>query len=81
MKDLVLYSTDHCTLCDAALDLLLSMPELGGCSVRVVDVAVDDALLQRYGERIPVLAAVKERVEFTGPFERGRLSAWLGDLQ
>lgn len=63
------------------MDLLLSMPELGGCSVRVVDIAVDDALLLRYGERIPVLAAMGEGEEFAGPFERVRLSAWLGNLK
>ena len=53
--ELVLYSTDHCTLCDQALELLFSMPELAGQSVRVVDVAMDDDLLSRYGERLPVL--------------------------
>lgn len=55
MKSLVLYSTDHCALCEEALDLLFSMPELRGLALRVVDVADDDALLRRYGERIPVL--------------------------
>jgi len=53
--ELVLLSTDHCTLCEQALDLLLSMPELGGHSVRVVDVACDDRLLAEFGDQIPVL--------------------------
>ena len=53
--ELILYSTDHCSLCDEALELLLSMPELAGQSVRVVDVATDDQLLDRFGERLPVL--------------------------
>ncbi len=52
---LVLYSTDHCSLCEEALELLFSMPELAGQSVRVVDVALDDRLLDRFGERLPVL--------------------------
>ena len=56
--ELTLYSTDHCTLCDQALDLLFSMPELAGQSVQVVDVATDDALLAQYGERLPVLEAM-----------------------
>ena len=59
--ELTLYSTDHCTLCDQALDLLFSMPELAGQSVRVVDVATDDALLAQYGERLPVLEAVAKQ--------------------
>jgi hypothetical protein len=53
--ELILYSTDHCTLCDQALELLLSMPELAGQAVQVVDVATDDDLLDQYGERLPVL--------------------------
>ena len=59
--ELVLYSTDHCTLCDQALELLFSMPELAGQSVRVLDVATDDDLLNRYGERLPVLAVREDR--------------------
>jgi hypothetical protein len=53
--ELVLFSTDHCTLCDEALDMLLSMPELAGRSVRVIDVAEDAELLDSLGERIPIL--------------------------
>jgi hypothetical protein len=55
MDALVLLSTDHCSLCERALDLLLSMPELRGLALQVVDVADDDALTERYGERLPVL--------------------------
>ena len=78
MKDLVLYSTEHCSLCDEALDLLLSMPELGGRSVRVIDVSANEDLLTRYGERIPVLVAGAD-VEFSAPFTPERLSAWFRD--
>lgn len=42
-------------MCEAALDVLLSMPELLGGSVRVVDVAQEDGLMERYGSRLPVL--------------------------
>ena len=62
--ELVLYSTDHCTLCDQALELLFSMPELAGQTVRVVDVVTDEALLEAYGERLPVLEV---RTHVSGP--------------
>ena len=68
MNSLVLYSTDHCTLCDEALDLLLSMPELSGWSLTVIDIATDPALIERYGER-------------QAPFVRERLTGWLDDLE
>ncbi len=50
-----LLSTDHCSLCDQALSMLFSMPDIAGLELRVVDVAHDDKLLEAYGERVPVL--------------------------
>ena len=52
---LLLLSTDHCALCEEALSMLFSMPELAGMELRVVDVANDDVLLERFGEQVPVL--------------------------
>ncbi len=67
----ILYSTDHCTLCEQALDLLLSMPELVGRQLDVVDVALDDTLQSRYGERLPVLCLTcgAIRAELAWPFD------------
>lgn len=69
---LVLLSTAHCALCDEALELLLSMPELAGRSLQVVDIAGDDALVERYGERLPVLLVGGR--EFDWPFSRADLA-------
>jgi hypothetical protein len=65
---LTLLSTDHCTLCERALDLLFSMPELRGVTLAVIDVAEDPVLLQRYGAHLPVLRA--EGRECPWPFSR-----------
>jgi len=65
---LVLYSTDHCTLCERALDLLLSMPESRGLALQVVDVAEAPALLDRYGPRLPVLEVGGRELDW--PFGR-----------
>jgi hypothetical protein len=69
---LVLYSTDHCALCERALDLLLSMPESRGLALVVVDVAESDALLERYGARLPVLAVGTLELEW--PFDRAAVA-------
>jgi len=53
---LLMYGTSACSLCDQAFDLLMSMPELQGLTLRVVDVAADAALTERYGARLPVLS-------------------------
>lgn len=52
---LTLLSTDACSACDAATDLLLSMPELQGQTLRVVEVSERADWVERYGERVPVL--------------------------
>ena len=77
--DLILFSTDHCTLCEEALDLLFSMPELAGCSVRVVDIAGDDRLTEAYAEELPVLKLICNGVEevVRWPFDRAAVVALL----
>ena len=52
---LVLYSTLGCHLCEQAELLLLALPLTEPLVVEVVDISDDDALVQRFGTRIPVL--------------------------
>jgi len=79
----ILYSTDHCTLCEQALDLLLSMPELAGTQLKVVDVALDDALQARYGERLPVLelASGADSRALDWPFDAPIVAASIRQLE
>ena len=42
-------------MCEQALNMLFSMPELQGYSLTVVDVANDSLLTEQYGARLPVL--------------------------
>lgn len=72
---LVLLSTDGCSLCDEALDLLTSMPELRGRALQVMDVAADELLLERYGPRLPVLLAGARQLDW--PFAREDVAALL----
>ena len=65
--NLVLYSTDHCTMCEQALELLFSMPELQGFSLEVIDVGEDQALTELYGERLPVLSTGSAELDW--PFD------------
>lgn len=74
MRQLTLYSTSHCTLCEQALDLLFNL-NLTDVRLHVIDVALDDDLLLQYGERIPVLQL--DGVEYGGPMQAGALSKFL----
>jgi hypothetical protein len=70
-----LLSTAHCTMCDEALDMLFGMPELAGRRLSVVDVAEDAALIERYGERLPVLRIGQRELDW--PFDRDDVAAAL----
>ena len=51
------------------------MPGLAGLQLEVIDVANDDALLERYGDKIPVLR-LGER-ELLAPFGPEELAVFL----
>jgi len=53
---LYLYATSACRLCEQAEAVLASVQWPIAITVEVVDVSESDELLQRYGQRIPVLA-------------------------
>lgn len=72
---LILMSTAGCSLCEAALDLLFSMPEVASCSLRVIDVADDAMRMERFGARIPVLVSGER--ELDGPLTRESVRSWL----
>lgn len=73
-EQLYLYGTEGCHLCHDAQQLLLAL-NLGWDDVDIVD---DDALLQRYGTRIPVLKHAGSGVELDWPFDLQQISTFLG---
>lgn len=64
---LTLYGTTGCHLCDQAEALLAQAASARRLEWRYVDIALDDALVERYGTRIPVLLADDGR-EIGWPF-------------
>jgi hypothetical protein len=53
----------------------MGMPNLNAVQLDVIDVASDDRLLERYGERIPVLRQGQE--ELAAPFTAEDLERFL----
>ena len=64
---LTLYGTRGCHLCDQAEALLCQSAEARPFKWRYVDIALEAALVERYGVRIPVLLADDGR-EIGWPF-------------
>ena len=78
MPELTLYSTAHCSLCDALFDILLTAPEAAGFMLSVVDIVEDEALFAQYAERVPVL--VSATGEYSGEIELESVRQWLQTL-
>jgi hypothetical protein len=52
---------------------------VGSClALEEVDIASDDMLVSRYGERIPVLLKTNTGEELAWPFDAQRLSEFMG---
>ncbi|RAR59676.1 glutaredoxin-like protein DUF836 [Onishia taeanensis] len=72
---LTLYTTLGCHLCEE-LETWLALLGPETPALRRIEIADDAALLQRYGERIPVLRDASGN-ELERGFEPARLAAWL----
>ena len=76
-RRLILYGTLGCHLCEVARTRTAPVAEAFGWRLEERDVADDDALAERYGERIPVLARSDRSGELDWPFETDALVAYL----
>ncbi len=74
-SELMLYSRQHCHLCDLAEQMLLALDPQP--VYRKIDIADDVQLLRQYGSAIPVLRAVSTAAELRWPFTADSLLSWL----
>lgn len=83
LHSLVLYHTSGCHLCELAEDVLAEVQErLPALSWRQVDIASDDALIDRYGWRIPVIHLDRRPLPDLGwPFSAADVRAFLSDAE
>ncbi len=74
IKQLVLYSTSHCHLCELALSLTVKIPEI---LVTVIDISEDALLFEKYAVRIPVLQRKDTNAELNWPFTEMEIHQFL----
>ena len=74
-KQLFLYSTSHCHLCELGYALILQTAVPG--NVSLIDIADDEVLLAEYGMRIPVLKRIDTNAELTWPFNEVDIAVFL----
>lgn len=69
VRELQLYHTAGCHLCEQAEALVLPLMEQQGWVLQRFDIAADEALLERYATRIPVLRNPRCARELGWPFD------------
>lgn len=79
MQPFILYGTLGCHLCELAEEqlsaLMAQLPQ--PVEIECIDIADSDALVERYGVRIPVLRRVADDAELGWPFEDTALRDFL----
>ena len=75
-----LFTTLGCSLCEDAEDLLAPYRDAGYVAVTAVDVAEEADLMERYGERIPVLRHREIGTALFWPFDAKTLHQYLDKL-
>ena len=75
---LTMYLTAHCSLCERALEQLFEIDIPGGLKVTTKDISVSAALVEEFGERIPVLQC--DGLLLEAPFDKDELEAWISSL-
>ncbi|MDX1736141.1 MAG: glutaredoxin family protein [Halioglobus sp.] len=77
MTTYILYGTSGCHLCEVAHDMIEQAVRAGAdCELQEVDIADSDALFERYGVLIPVLAGPQGE-ELRWPFSAEQLRQFL----
>jgi|TARA_B110000114_G_scaffold73611_1_gene77988 hypothetical protein len=75
-RQLQLFGTSGCHLCDLAEALLVSCLDFSQVDVEVIDIADDDELVDLYGVKIPVLRCSESQKLLCWPFDEFALNGF-----
>jgi len=73
---LSLFTTAGCHLCEQAAELLLPIAEDFPVNVTAIEIGDDDALVERYGIRIPVIK-FEDGEELDWPFDEHTIRQYI----
>jgi glutaredoxin len=75
VKQLTLYSTSNCHLCETALSLLEVCNQ--SFNLVIIEIAENTTLLEHYALKIPVICREDTKVELNWPFDENMIRAFL----
>lgn len=64
MKKVLVFSKDHCPLCDEAESLMKGLQTEFSFDLQIIDIYEDDALLEKYQLMIPVIVIDGEEADY-----------------
>jgi hypothetical protein len=78
MQELELYGTSACHLCEVAETILMSLlAQEYTWRIELIDIADDDATLERYALKIPLLRCAVDGRELAWPFDAASVRQFL----
>ncbi|MGI9275374.1 MAG: glutaredoxin family protein [Endozoicomonas sp.] len=80
MKQLYLYTTSGCHLCEMAEEILVTLAAEGVIQWLPVEISDSDELVDRYGVHIPVVRSEQHDQEIGWPFSRQKLKQWAAGM-
>lgn len=78
-KTLYLYTTAGCHLCDMALAIVHPLTEQLGVTLELVEISEQEALVEKYGIRIPVIRTEDKEEDLGWPFDTQQAEAYLSN--
>lgn len=75
-RQLALYGTPGCHLCEIAEQLLAQCLDSKKVQVALVDIAESDELTELYGIKIPVLKCLETQAQLCWPFDAEAVKAF-----
>ncbi|MDO6563478.1 glutaredoxin family protein [Amphritea sp. 1_MG-2023] len=80
MRQFLLMSSVGCHLCDEAIEVLMCALDPSQHVLDEVDIAYDDALMDKYAQLIPVLVDEESGLELRWPFDVKGVSHFVADM-
>ena len=74
-RKLHFYTTLGCHLCEQAEEIVEPIVDRYGIAIEKVEIADSDALIERYGVRIPVIRINSSTLELGWPFDENDVEA------
>jgi len=79
MKKLKFFTTEGCHLCEQAGLIIDALHEGYSFEMEIVDIAIEEGLVQKYGLSIPVLLNIENNEVLYWPFDRDGVVSLLDD--